>query len=170
MRKDTKALTLQLSEQQIVLGARALAQAMFEMAVNGKAHAPAPAATAPLTVESLNNAIEYFDQRCLDEDRWEFERVTRLKIADDLRDLALRFLAPGFVRVPREVLEAVLAHYSEFENDLDETDCPTGWVECPVCEQGGSHDGRHKRPIQHETDGCPNKVIRELLDAAGDGK
>ena len=76
----------------------------------------------------------------------------------------------GFVSVPREVLEAVLAHYSEFENDLDETGCPTGWVECPVCEQGGSHDGRHKRPIQHETDGCPNKVIRELLAAAGDGK
>ena len=47
------------------------------------------AATAPLTVESLNDAIEYFDQRCLDEDRWEFERSTRLKIADDLRDLAL---------------------------------------------------------------------------------
>jgi hypothetical protein len=45
--------------------------------------------------------------------------------------------------------------YPEWQDDLDETTCPTGLVSCPICDGGGYiKNPKHK-------DGCPRKEFEE---------
>jgi hypothetical protein len=58
-----------------------------------------------------------------------------------------------------ELVELVRS-YREWDDDLDETACSTGYVTCPLCEGGGylsaRRDGRSKRKSQtpKHREGC----------------
>lgn len=52
----------------------------------------------------------------------------------------------------KEELISLISKYSEWDDDLDVTSCPTGWVKCTVCGGGGSLNTRDKRPPTHSND------------------
>ena len=48
-----------------------------------------------------------------------------------------------------EELTQLVRGYPEWEDDLDETACPTGIVSCLVCGGGGCLDKRTRTPPKH---------------------
>lgn len=57
----------------------------------------------------------------------------------------------------KEFIE-LIKNYNEWEDDLDETACPTGWVTCPVCGGGGN---RKKHLPKHKPDCLRAKFEKE---------
>jgi hypothetical protein len=61
-----------------------------------------------------------------------------------------------------EELIALIKKYDEWQDDLDESACPTGFVYCPVCEGGGfwgskvykGSNPKYKQSPSHRPD-CP---------------
>lgn len=59
-------------------------------------------------------------------------------------------------------LIAIVKTIPEFEDDLDETASPTGWVTCRFCEGGGHRDGRKNNPIEHQPDCILFLALQEI--------
>lgn len=59
-------------------------------------------------------------------------------------------------------IKDLLQLYPEFNDDLDETACPTGSVTCPICDGGGDYDKRRRCPIQHRPN-CLRVEVNEIL-------
>lgn len=70
-------------------------------------------------------------------------------------------MTPFEVLTEDEII-ALIRAYPEWEDDLDETCCPTGVVYCPVCEGGGSTDRRRRRPPEHHP-GCLREKFEDAM-------
>lgn len=53
----------------------------------------------------------------------------------------------------------------EWEDAVDETACPTGWVTCPFCERGGHRTRPVRAPLRHAPD-CLYVHTKAMLEAA----
>jgi hypothetical protein len=54
----------------------------------------------------------------------------------------------------KDELIQLIKMYQEWEHDLDESACPTGWVTCSLCDGGGNFNKRYKSLPKHRDD-CP---------------
>lgn len=80
--------------------------------------------------------------------------------ADPVGDENIAYIAEQTITDALAALRAadsLIRLYNEWEDDLDETCCSTGWKTCIICDGGGHEDGRRRRPIKHKPD-CPREL------------
>ena len=67
-------------------------------------------------------------------------------------------------------LKKVVEEFPEFEDDLDNMACSTGWGECRVCGGGGYVDPSFKKKIRNATpaEHKPDCAWKRLIDLAGE--
>ena len=88
------------------------------------------------------------------------------QLSEEHKKLRLQPHSEEVSSLTRQLEEArgLIGMYPEFHACLDQTACPDGWVECPICEGGGSDSGKKNKPTHKP--GCPRGKFSQSTSPA----